>query len=100
MKKHPYSLEVGSFLKRLNDNGIVPTSIDDGGERYDISGAKLTKEAILSVDECSLYVTLPDGTKGVIIIVLGNEKGALPCDYSPSTLLDKVTNEHYEKWSD
>jgi hypothetical protein len=92
-----YRPEIKSLIRTLKKHGFVPHILNDGGELF--RGSAITVEEIVAVDECHLYVKDINDKKYFIYIVLGNDPGEAPCDYSGNCeQLESAIEEHYERW--
>jgi hypothetical protein len=101
-KSHPYYGEVNSLVFQLRKAGCKLVAVHDGEERNNVSSRQEAVNHILSVDFSTLIIRVPgqpkDSKNHVISIVLGNEPGIAPSDYSIHPLLDRITDEHYKRW--
>lgn len=94
--------ETKSLVKRLVKNGFIIISGDNGEDEFAFNGTgKMTEflDELLACDEARLYVQNSEGKNKSLYIVLGNSPGELVADYTVDPLLDKVTEEHYDMWS-
>jgi hypothetical protein len=99
-----YYKEVRSLLHRLVCSGFKLIMVDDGEEFIKVEGTMAETKmeaaaAICNVGEAQLLVENPEGEKKWIMLVLGNDPGELVADCHVDPDLDRITEEHYEKWS-
>jgi len=83
MNTHPQTEEVRRFLVALAHRCFQPVAVDDGGDQNVLAPTwDKAEEAILGVDESTLYVRR-DGDVGQkwVRIILGNGPGELASDY-------------------
>jgi hypothetical protein len=97
-----YRPVIGSLLKKLQDFGFTLVSVEDGGERHQLTGTnrdqrQQAKAAICAVDESHLYVDTSEGARKWLFIVLGNEPEETVNDHSGSGL-DDVLEEFQQQW--
>jgi hypothetical protein len=95
--------EVLGLIRTLERHGCVIVSGDNGEYRFKREDSTLAKfiEDLIACDEAHLHVTLPNGKRAWLYLVLGNSPGELVCDYSCPEgyeVLDKATEEHYTRW--
>ena len=57
---------------------------DDGEERHALDPANVPQalDTIFAVDECRLHARHPDGTRGWVFLVMGNDGWDLVCDHT------------------
>jgi hypothetical protein len=91
--------EVRSLLKSLIAAGFEILRGNNGASslHFGFDRAVFVNH-LIACDEASLYVR-KDGKTFWLYLVLGNEPGVIVSDYTVSDDLDKVTDSHYEKWS-
>ena len=98
---------VKSLCKSLVANGVELVGANDLGdypEDSEIETGDINKivDWVTGVDESMIYLKTPDtpeGKKKVIYIVLGNGPEEIAADWTMDELIDKATDDHYEKWA-
>lgn len=91
--------ETRNLLALLLENNVTLLSGDNGEETFEYRGDLATFiDGLTACDESRVYVKLPDGKRGWLYLVFGNEPGVLVSDYSVHPVLDTVTDAHYELW--
>ena len=91
-----YRPEIKSLLRTLKKHGFSPYILNNREEL--IRGNSINAEEICAVDDAHLYVKDVNNKKFCIFIVLGNEPGLAPCDYSDHDPLEVAIEEHYKRW--
>ena len=94
--------ETKSLINRLLKNGFIIISGDNGEDEFAYNGkGKMAEflDELLACDEAHLYVQNSEGKNKQLFLVLGNSPGELVADYTVDPLLDKVTTEHCDTWS-
>lgn len=97
-ESNPQRREICSLLNTLQKHGWKLHAVDNGGELIRTKNSQLlSAEHILSVDESLLRVRKGEES-GNIFLVLGNEPGAAPCDWSGPDSLDTAIQEYWYRW--
>ncbi len=91
------SAAIRQVIRALRGAGHHLVAVDDGGEEIKVATETAALEAITSVDEAHLYVTLPDGRNGWIFFVLGNDPDEVVCDHS--TNLSPTIDALIDSWA-
>lgn len=91
---------VQDFLQMLLAAGCTKILVDDGDDQWQPfeQDAQAAAEAACAVDESFIKVTMPDGLRRWIQIVLGNDPDEIVCDYQIHHVLDAVQTAHSAKW--
>lgn len=94
---------VKDFLRTLTNKGVTILAVNDGDEWVDTQSIQTATEAITSVDESWLKVSIPssnpeDVKRGTLYFVLGNGPQEIVADYSDNPLIDDAVDDHWGKW--
>ena len=76
------SAAIRQVIRALRADGHTLVSVNDGGSRIPVTTESAALEAITSVDEAHLRVTLPSGESGWVFFVLGNAPDEVVCDHT------------------
>lgn len=84
---------IRQIIRALKASDHKLDEVYDGEEEIAVSTETEALDAIMAVDEAWLYVTLPDGARGWMFFVLGNEPDEVMNDYTVnlSPVLDPLT---------
>ena len=89
-------------LKRLAEEGCKFVTVDDGGEFeewIDVKekGQEEIIEDLTAVDQSQLLIETPEGKQKWIMFVYGNDTNEIICDYHTDPIIDKVSDEVYNR---
>jgi len=89
---------VRQTIRALRAFGYLLVSVDDGEELLSTTTEKQALEAIMAVDEATLWVTSPGSLHFAFVrFVLGNDPEEVICDYSVK--LEDALESVLDEWS-
>ena len=71
---------IRQILSGIMDRGVVLRFVHDGEDKVNADTVAEAVDAVMAVDEATVYVTLPSGEHAWLWFVLGNDPEEVLCD--------------------